>query len=359
MSLKSRAADRPGLGTPVTAVGLADPHAGLAPLVEAQHLTRHRVAVVRCEMHWERPWRVRAAELAAKVVVFLWAHLRLARDVWRRRDHELIVVREFLTQIVILVWPLLWPLRRRLFFLVNHNLQEAHRKPLERALLRLLWRAGFNLACLETPEGFAEIGIVPDERRLLVLPHPIAPLTPPRALGPGPAVVGVVGEIRAEKGTAGILDVLAAIRDRGRLDIQPLLGCPDREVRELWAGRGFLVADTTAPQAYAAALARCDVVVLNYVRERYYYRASGVVADALARRAAVTCPDFPVMRRQLAEPAPVGATFATLDGLEAAIAEALRLRETLDAALARHEQARSARAVAALYDAMVERLQRA
>jgi hypothetical protein len=167
----------------------------------------------------------------------------------------------------------------------------------------------------------------------------------------------VVGEIRAEKGTAGILDVLAAIRDAGRLDIRPLLGCPDREVRDAWAARGFLVCDTTAPEAYAATLARCDVVVLNYVRERYHYRASGVAADALARRAAVVCPDFPVMRRQLAEPAPVGATFATLDGLEAAIAEALALRSRLDQALARHEQARSARAVAALYDAMAERLQ--
>ena len=357
MSLNTDAAGHPALGTTSAAAGLSDPHAGLAPLVEAQHLTRHRVAVVRCEMHWERPWRIRAAELAAKVVVFLWAHLRLTRELWRRRDHDLLVVREFLTQIVILVWPLLWPLRRKLFVLVNHNLQEAHRKPLERAILRALWRTGFNLACLETTLGFVEIGIVPDERRFLVLPHPIAPLAPPRAPEPGPPVVGVVGEMRAEKGTAGILDVLAAIGAAGRLDIRPLLGCPDREVRDAWAQRGFLVADTTAPEAYAAALARCDVVVLNYVRERYHYRASGVAADALARRSAVVCPDFPVMRRQLLEPAAVGATFATLDGLEAAIGEALALRPQLDAALARHEQARSARAVAALYDAMVERLQ--
>jgi hypothetical protein len=100
------------------------------------------------------------------------------------------------------------------------------------------------------------------------------------------------------------------------------------------------------------------VVVLNYVRERYYYRASGVAADALARRAAVVCPDFPVMRRQLADPAPVGATFATLNDLEAAITEALGLRPQLDAALARHQQARSAQALAALYDAMAERLGR-
>jgi hypothetical protein len=358
MSLNTDAAGRPALGTTIAAAGLSDPHAGLAPLVEAQHLTRHRVAVVRCEMHWERPWRIRAAELAAKVVVFLWAHLRLTRELWRRRDHDLLVVREFLTQIVILVWPLLWPLRRKLFFLVNHNLQEAHRKPLERAILRMLWRTGFNLACLETTLGFVEIGIVPDERRFLVLPHPIAPLAPPRSREPGPPVVGVVGEIRAEKGTAGILDVLAAIGAAGRLDIRPLLGCPDREVRDAWAQRGFLVADTTAPEAYAAALARCDVVVLNYVRERYYYRASGVAADALARRSAVVCPDFPVMRRQLSEPAPVGATFGTPDGLEAAITEALALREGLDEALARHEQARSAQAIAALYDAMVERIKR-
>lgn len=337
----------------------ADPHHGLRPFMAAARLARAHIAVLPLVMHWEprRPWP-RAAELVAKSLVFTGAHLRLARALWRHRDRDLVVVREFLTQLVVIVWPLIWPLRRRVYFLVNHNLQEAHRRAFERALLRLLHRTGCRFACLETTEGFAELGILPDEERFLVLPHPLEPLAPPRPAGVAGAlpVVGVVGEIRPEKGSVEILSMLKRLRDEGRLQARLMVGCNDATLRDSYATQGFEVADTSTRERYLEALDRCDVIVLNYRRDRYFYRSSGVAAEAMARRAVTVCPDYPIMRRMLREPVPVGAVFRGIHSLETALAEALALRPGLDAALAEHERVRSAAAIAARLDAFVARV---
>lgn len=327
--------------------------------MDAARLATARVAVVPVAMHWdpERPWP-RWAALPTKTLVFLAAHLRLGRALWRRRDRDLVLVREFLTQLLVLVWPLIWPLRRRVYFLVNHNLQEAHRRGLERRLLRILHRTGCRFACLETTEGFAEIGIQPDDERFLVLPHPLAPLAPPRAPAASGAlpVIGVIGEIRPEKGSTELLERLGRLHQEGRLRGRLVVGCNEAAVREAWAARGFEVADTSTRQQYLEALDRCDVVVLNYRRDRYFYRSSGVAAEAIARRATPVCPDFPIMRRMLREPVPAGVVFQGLEGLEAALAEAVALRPGIDHALARHEHERSAAAIARRLDAFVGRV---
>jgi hypothetical protein len=273
---------------------------------------------------------------------------------WHHRDRDLIVVREFLTALLIVVWPAIWPLRRRVYFLINHNLQEAHRRGLERRVLRLLDRTGCRFACFETTAGFAEIGIRPDRERFLVLPHPLGGASAARPAGPArePAV-GVIGAVRGEKGSEAILALLLRLREEGRLPARLVLGCPQAEVRAAWQGRGFEVIDTGARTAYLAALDRCDVVVLNYQRERYEYRPSGVAADALARGAGVVCPDFPLMRRQLSAPAEVGAVFRSQEQLAAATLRALALRPTLAQALAAHRQARDPAALARLLDRFV------
>ena len=120
------------------------------------------------------------------------------------------------------VWPLIWPLRRRVYFLINHNLQEAHRRGLERWVLRLLYRTGCRFACFETTAGCAEIGIVPDAERFLVLPHPLAGAIVSRPPTPsGEPVVGVIGAVRSEKGSEAMLEALVQLRAR-----RPPAGAP-------------------------------------------------------------------------------------------------------------------------------------
>jgi len=348
--LDLRAASAPAAAPP------PDPHQALQPLLEAAARTRAKVAVLRVPMRWQGPpWLPGPLAVLAKAVRFLWPHGLLVAQLWRRRGHDLIVVREFLTALLIVVWPLIWPLRARVHFLINHNLQEAHRRGLERRVLRLLHRTGCRFACFETTAGFAELGIVPDEARFLVIPHPLSGelIARPAPAPDAEPTVGVIGEVRAEKGSAGLLETLLGLRQQGRLRARLLLGCPEAEVRAQWQRRGFEAVDTASRAAYLAALDRCDLVILNYRRERYQYRPSGVAADALARGAAVVCPDFPLMRRQLSAPAAVGAVFEGPGDLPAAIERALALRPTLPAALAAHQQARGAAALARLLDAFV------
>ena len=219
----------PAAGAPAAAAPQPDPHQALQPLLEAAARTRAKVAVLRVPMGWQGPpWLPRLIKGLIKQVLFLWPHIRLAAQLWRRRDHDLIVVREFLTALLIIVWPLIWPLRGRVHFLINHNLQEAHRRGLERRVLRLLHRTGCRFACFETTAGFAELGIIPDAKRFLVIPHPLpggVVARPAPAAGTEPTV-GVIGEVRAEKGSAGLLETLLELRRQGRLPAQPAARLP-------------------------------------------------------------------------------------------------------------------------------------
>ncbi|MGH6945446.1 MAG: hypothetical protein ACREH6_14665, partial [Geminicoccaceae bacterium] len=345
--------ERPARGK----TGRPDPHRALEPLFAAARLTRAKVDVLRVPMR-SRAKRIlpRRLDRALYTLSLLPSHLRLASQLWRRRDHDLLLVREFTTLMLLVVWPLIWALRERTCFLINHNLQEAHQRRFERAALRILYRHGLRIACLETPAGLAELGLPPDETRILVLPHPLGALAPPRPDSPAALpVIGVIGSVRPEKSSEDVLAMLLRLREQGRLKARLVLGCPESEVRERWWNRGFEVFDTRSRAAYLDALDLCDVVVLNYRRDRYLYRASGVVADAVARRAAVVCPDFPLIRHQLSVPARVGCPFQKIGNLEQAITEALALRPTLSEAAQQHESARNPRALAALLDAFVER----
>jgi hypothetical protein len=356
MAVSSRAIPAPGRidGLAPAEARDHDPHGGLQPLQQAAALTRARVTVLPVPMGWR--FAAGRLEHTLKPLVLLGAHLRLAARLWRRRDHDLILVREFVTVFLMVVWPLIWPLRNRLCFLINHNLQEAHRRALERGILRLLYRTGIRLACLETTAGLAELGLAPDPRRILVLPHPLGDLASarPKADPAGEAVLGVVGKMRAEKGAEEIQRTLLDLRERGEPALRLMIACPEADVRDDWRHRGFEAIDTGDRSAYLDALDRCDVVVLNYRRDRYFYRASGVAADAIARRAFVVCPDFPLMRHLVTEPAPVGALYAELEDLGPAIREVLALRGSASDPWEAHARARSPAAIAGLLDAFVE-----
>jgi glycosyltransferase involved in cell wall biosynthesis len=331
-------------------------HGALQPLEEAASLASSKVVVVPVEMGF-RPWRFASATIRQlqKGVRYFMAHLRLVRDLWRLRQHDLIIVREFLTSLLVIVWPLIWPLRRRVYFLINHNLQEAHRQPLERTVIRGLFGAGARFACFETTAGFDELSITPTPDRFLILPHPLRAVVPPRRKSNAEQpVIGVIGVIREEKGVGDVVERLLTLREQGRVPSRFVFGSPAESVPSEWKGSVEFV-NTVETEGYAAALDRCDVIVLNYQRDRYYYRPSGVAADAISRRVSVVCPDFPLMSSQVTLPTPVGVPFRDLNDLERAIREALRLRfgSELDS-WGVHESARSPAALAALIDQFVE-----
>jgi hypothetical protein len=78
-------------------------------------------------------------------------------------------------------------------------------------------------------------------------------------------------------------------------------------------GIGAEIMDTTTDAQYGACLSSLDIIVMDFTKEHYYFRPSGAVIDAAMNRCFVLCPDFPVLRAQIGQPVPVGATFRVLE----------------------------------------------
>lgn len=274
----------------------------------------------------------------------LWkfiAHLVLVLRVSRHRGHG-VLVREFLTLPLLCVAPFLYSRRRRMAFLVQHNLMTAAQRPLERWALRTLRRMGFNFVVFEETSSWNEaLGAGALGGWVKALPHPINDVDLRRVATPGvvtPGVatpstadrtVGFVGNFRAEKSPWAALEDLTSYFARAegptcKTRWHLLVGCPDAAFRQRCAPFCETV-DTTRREAYLAALARCDVVVLQFARDAYLYRTSGVVAEAIANRCLVIAPDYPIIASQVLQPAPAGVCYGAAHG----VVEAMRAAERL------------------------------
>lgn len=243
----------------------------------------------------------------------LLRHIGLIFRCWRAASHRHILIREFSTLPLMMVFPLLWPLRCKLFFLIHHNLQWAMRSRMERFGMTALARMGVRLAAFET-QDFPNLGKlgVPSSRNL-VLPHPVArTFSNPRKKGETP-VIGVAGIYRPEK---GIDELIRCLKENFPM-FGILLGVPNPEAA---VHLNVETCSTASEEDYRAMIARCDVLVQNGAADSYFYRASGVIADAAACGTAVVAPDFPILGKQVEG---IGEVFQSLEEMPAAVSAAL------------------------------------
>jgi len=285
-------------------------------------------------------WGFLTCPLTGGRLMILFRHVSLIFNLYKIRRRR-ILLREFSTVPLLAVWPLLWPLRKRLFFLVHHNLQWAERQWTERCCLNLLLRLGLRCAFLErVPPGFGK-----GPARHLALPFPMPEVTLAER-GPAEAVpvIGVAGWYRAEKG----MDELISLLQEQLPEFRLLVGIPNPEAAEHLSA---LTVNTAAKEDYLRMLARCDVLVQNGARESYFHRASGPAADAVACSTAVVAPDFPLLRSQLRTPVPVGEVFDGLENLPAAVRVAVEKARAGAYDFEAYREARSARALARVLDA--------
>jgi len=265
-------------------------HKSLAPLQEACPLAG---------------WICLPVPLTGGKPMILLRHFALICNVWRNRKRQ-ILVREFSTLPLLLVFPLLWPLRKQIHFLINHNLQWAARDPLERFGLAMLARLGTRWALFESrlslhPQSVERFNI-PSERNL-VLPHPVSErVFEPWRSGERP-VIGVAGYYRPEKG----MDELIRLLKEKLPKFVILLGIPNPEAA---AHLDVEIVPTGSDEEYFAMISRCDVLVFNGAADSYFYRASGPVADAAACGTAVVAPNFPIIGKQVAG---IGEVFQALE----------------------------------------------
>lgn len=248
----------------------------------------------------------RAGSLCWKTRILI-RHIGLVWRCWESRRYRHILVREFSTIPLLAVFPLLYPLRKKLFFMINHNLQWAARNRIERYALAMLARLNVRWALFETQELFDLTAFnIPSEHNL-VLPHPVSGRTT-GGKNNDRLVLGVAGYYRPEKGMDELLELLS----NRFADCDLVLGVSDTAQLKTVPAR-FKVVSTTTDEAYRQMLAGCDVLVQNGARGSYFYRASGPVADAAACGTAVVVPDFPLLKNQVTSPVRIGEVFQALD----------------------------------------------
>jgi glycosyltransferase involved in cell wall biosynthesis len=286
-------------------------------------------------------------------------HFRLIPFTLRQRGVDLILVKGFRTNLLAVVMLLgLWPFRQRLLFVVHHNLQYAHARPLGRTF-KLLCRLGIQFALLEGDDGLVELGIEKDARQFPVLPLPVPesgwrPAAGARSYGKS-IEIGVIGRDLPEKNADALMECLLRLQQAGDLPGPLLLASDNAEFLAAWAARGIATLNTRNYADYLAALARVDVLVMNYSRDLYFYRSSAVINDAASLGTAVVCPDYPVFRRQIMQPAQVGALFTRLERILPAIAEALEVLRNQPGNFELWAQARSAAEFSRRIDDFIDR----
>lgn len=315
-------------------------HASLKPLEEACRLARSDWHCIPNPMvGWGREGR-----LGWKAGVLL-RHVLLVFRVWQCVSHRHLLVREFSSIPLLVVFPLLWPLRKRLYFMLHHNLQWAQRSCAEMLALRLLAFLGAKWAMLETQDFSGLERLCIPSKLNLVVPHPVASYVGD-GLGKRVPTIGVAGYYRKEKG----MDELIWLLKEAFPVYKVLLGVPNPEVVKHLPVE---VVSTATDAEYHAMLARCDVLVQNGERESYYFRASGPIADAVLHDTAVVAPDYPLIRHQLTRPVPIGEVFNEANSLEACVQRAVEQLDAGQYAFGVYCNGRSAQALADCLDEFV------
>jgi hypothetical protein len=247
--------------------------------------------------------------------------------VMRNYQADLILVRYFTTKSLLASAVVLWPVRKKLLFIIQNNLQLAHVGSRERLYFKLLCHMGFQFGFLEAADGLAELGVDFRERQFVIVPLPVYPklARDAKERGAEPPTIGVIGRELPEKNTDQLMNLLVGWREGGDLSAGIVLGSNDSRVLEAWVAKGVTTVQTLDYQDYLRAIAGVDVLLIYYDKTHYFYRSSGVIHEAASVGTAVVGPDFPVFRYQVTQPVRVGAVFQSVEGMLPAIQSALEI----------------------------------
>ncbi len=298
------------------AVNNTELHKVLEPFFQAAKESDYNVEILPLDMNpFEIPpkfigrWRV-----LIEKIIFIYSHIIFAfKSVPICLKNDLIIVREFLTIPLLFTWPVFFIYRRKLLFIVNHNVQFIVHNSMQRCAFWLLAKLGMRYVFLESPAG-SELALsrkVIDD--CLILPIPAKSIEINIKADSHDekkeSIVGIIGDFREEKGNRELLNYLYEISQLPSTSWKLIIGTNDSQVHSWCADREITVIDTTESSGYFRAYHACDVVVLNYRESAYFYRSSGAICDAISFGTTVLCPDYPVLRQQLSAHGIIGEVF--------------------------------------------------
>ena len=336
-----------------------DYHKVYEPLKVAARMSENNIVVLPLPTIWppKAAWISGKPKMIMERFLSILTHLRLFGLVWKNRRRDMIILREFSNIPLLISWPLLITWNKKIYCLVNHNIQLANKNKVDRLALWLLSRMKCKFLCLESNDGSEGAGIALTEKNVCVIPFPIAgsPKENPtnREMK---KYIGVIGRFRKEKGGDDLLNALYHARSLGEFDADILLGCPEQEVLNLWNKPGIKTVNTTSSEMYERAMDSCSVIVLNYEKDAYFYRHSGVITDAISNFKTVVCPEYPLLRSQVKSPVTVGFTFRNLSEIGEVVNSALEfINSDCETEFQKYHKYREPKAISKLLDLILSR----
>ncbi len=262
-----------------------------------------------------------------------YRHIAMGLRSLKLKDVDTIIVMEIYLQHVFITLPLL-ALTGKTVLLLLHGDQQFALKNWVKAIglnyVKLFLKmAKFKAVLLEIDDTILPSEVqIPDVSKI-VIPHPMRTDVEPRSQmgerspADRPIKIGVVGIIRADKPIAKLVQQLKTYVANHPGTCELILGMPLNQKPSDMDWSGVTICDTTSEADYFKVLKDLDILVSFYNRDSYYYRASGVINDALCSGCFCIAPDYPVIRHQLTWPVEVGLMFTNLNQIDALLDQAI------------------------------------
>jgi hypothetical protein len=272
-----------------------------------------------------------------KVFALVASHIGLGRKILESKDADALILYGFSTEFLFLTFlSSLWT--KNVYLLIHHNIQQARQNSFMKFMLKIYHHLKYKFIVNETSSVLQDLGYKEAEiYQHLSLPHPVIKVNDTSDSNlfnndeSKKKKVGIVGKIRKGKKFSDSLSLLMKISKE--LNIVLVIGTDDFSYFNDTILQDVKLIDTSNNDSYLTALSSCDVAVLNYEESKYFYRCSGVAADAISVQTYVVCPDFPLMSSQVNYPTQVGVLYKNEVELESALHQALELTVNSDRAV--------------------------
>jgi hypothetical protein len=292
-----------------------------------------------------------------KVPGLVMSHLDLGHKIRELRHVDAVIVFGFSTEFLFFAFLSSFFWTKNVYLLIHHNIQQADQNPIMRFLLRIYHSLGYKFIVNEDSSILKDLGYTQHEvNQHLSLLHPVFEANCSTIIDTDQVnkkKVGIIGKIRAGKQFSQTLDLLLKIQRSS--DILLVFGTDDFSCFDNLDLQGAKLINTSSHDDYLSALSFCDIVVLNYEKSKYFYRCSGVAADAISTQTYVVCPDYPLISHQVKYPAQVGVLYKDELDLENALKQALDLTvKSETGAFERHYLERSPEKIASVLDQAIQ-----
>ena len=246
--------------------------------------------------------------------------------------NQKVLVREFSTLYLFLLFPLVFIGRKKFIYVVNHNLQLAQNSFLQKIILKFLYRIGTRFLLFESSYGMHTIRKITNNHQEIIAPLFVSKeinisseydtkliKTINEFKSKNNILISIPGRPSYSKGSFKLLKYLINfIEVNANSKFRFLVPNSLYKLINLnnYIKEYFFCPPDDSQKYYHQIISLSDLALFNYEYKYYYFRHSGVVLDCLSNKTAVICPNFPLLNNMINYPVNVGKTFDELNKLE-------------------------------------------